>query len=306
MVRKKKVLIVEDDQSLVQLLKVNLEAAGYLTLTVYDGKRAVSVASFEHPDLILLDVGLPGLSGFEVAAALKKDIKTRYLPIIFLTAYAEREDKLKGFNLEAEDYITKPFDPDELMARVERTLKRASKNCYLDRELGLPNWLALENEVAQKFSSGQLFSAIFIRIKGKKKFEETYGERRLQEVVKFLADVLVLQIDSAEEELIGSLGEGDFLFLTVPRRAANVASMVLKKFDNGKGRYYPPTLIKEEALNERPSLNLSIAIVSNHQASFQDFDQMREAAEKVWQEEEKLAGSVFMEYRAKGLQTGRA
>lgn len=72
MVRRKKVLIVEDDQSLVQLLKVNLESAGYLTLTVYDGKKAVSVASFKHFDLILLDVGLPSLSGFEVAAALKK------------------------------------------------------------------------------------------------------------------------------------------------------------------------------------------------------------------------------------------
>lgn len=304
--RRKKILIVEDDQSLVQLLKVNLEAAGYFTLTVYDGKKAVSVASIEQPDLVLLDVGLPGLSGFEVAAALKKDIKTRYLPIIFLTACAEKKDKLKGFNLEAEDYITKPFDPDELLARIERVLKRASINYYFDKELGLPNRLALENEVAQKLSSGQLFSAIFIRIKGKERFKEAYGERRFQEVVKFLADVLVLQIDSAEHELAGSLGEADFLFLTVPRRATNVASMVLKKFDNGKVRYYPPTLINEGRLEERPTLDLSIAIVSTHQTSFQQLDQMQEAAKEIWREEEKLAGSVFMEYRAKGFQAGRA
>jgi len=116
------ILVVDDEPQILQLLRDHLEAAGFSVLDAADGRGAVRVAGTEHPDLIVLDLGLPGLDGLDVTRSLRKD---NPVPIIMLTARSDESDKLVGLELGADDYMTKPFSPKELVARIRAVLRRA-------------------------------------------------------------------------------------------------------------------------------------------------------------------------------------
>jgi two-component system alkaline phosphatase synthesis response regulator PhoP len=116
------ILVVDDEPQIVRLVRDHLEAAGFSVLEAGDGRGAVRVAATGHPDLIVLDLGLPGLDGLDVTRSLRKD---NAVPIIMLTARSDESDKLVGLELGADDYITKPFSPKELVARIRAVLRRA-------------------------------------------------------------------------------------------------------------------------------------------------------------------------------------
>src|SRR5579864_5519020 len=120
---KEKVLVVDDERNIVELLKFNLEKEGYDVVVAYDGIEAVKLARDERPDLIILDIMLPGQGGLEVCRQIRKEMKT---PILMATAKGEEIDKILGLELGADDYVTKPFSPRELIARVKAILRRTS------------------------------------------------------------------------------------------------------------------------------------------------------------------------------------
>ena len=122
-----KVLIVDDEPTIVETIRYNLEKVGFRTLTANDGKRAVELAQRELPDLVTLDVMLPEHDGFEVCRLLRQDPRTKRIPIILLTVKNDESDKIVGLELGADDYMTKPFSPKELVARVKAILRRAKE-----------------------------------------------------------------------------------------------------------------------------------------------------------------------------------
>lgn len=119
-----KILIIDDEEHIVELIRYNLEASGYLTLEAYNGLDGLKLAREEVPDLVLLDLMLPGMDGLEVCKRLRADDKLKNIPIIMLTAKSEEIDKILGLELGADDYITKPFSVRELNARVKALLRR--------------------------------------------------------------------------------------------------------------------------------------------------------------------------------------
>jgi DNA-binding response OmpR family regulator len=123
-----KILVVDDEPDILALLDQHLQEEGYVTRTAATGTEAVTMARAERPDLILLDVMMPGMSGFDVCNLLQDSAETRNIPVIFLTAVAETPKKVMGLRLGAEDYVTKPFDLRELSARVAVALRRARRN----------------------------------------------------------------------------------------------------------------------------------------------------------------------------------
>lgn len=120
------ILIVEDEVDLVTLLKYNLEKEGFRVLAANDGEEALLLANEQTPHLVLLDWMLPLMSGLEVCRQLRRNPKTREIPVIMLTARGEEADKVRGLNSGADDYISKPFSPTELVARIRAVLRRAS------------------------------------------------------------------------------------------------------------------------------------------------------------------------------------
>jgi len=123
--QKKKILVVDDEKDLTALVSLHMKMAGYEVLSASNGEKALVVARQEKPDLIILDLMLPKIDGWEVCRRLRQDPEIKNVPVIMLTARAETEDKLKGFEAGADDYVTKPFSPRELIARVKRVLARA-------------------------------------------------------------------------------------------------------------------------------------------------------------------------------------
>ncbi len=118
----KTILVVDDETRITQLARDYLDHAGFNVLTAHDGPAALATFKAEHPDLVVLDLGLPGLDGLDVTRAVRKESN---VPVIMLTARAEESDKLVGLELGADDYMTKPFSPKELVARVRAVLRRA-------------------------------------------------------------------------------------------------------------------------------------------------------------------------------------
>lgn len=122
---KHKILVVDDEPHIIELVRFNLESSGFVVLEATNGQGALELTKQEKPDLVLLDLMLPIIDGFEVCKILRKNSSTRYIPIIMLTAKSEEADKILGFEVGADDYITKPFSTRELVARVKAVLRRS-------------------------------------------------------------------------------------------------------------------------------------------------------------------------------------
>ncbi|MDD5668499.1 MAG: response regulator transcription factor [Candidatus Omnitrophica bacterium] len=125
MMKKRKILVVDDEHELVKLIAFNLTIGGYSVLSAYNGFEALEICNTEKPALIILDIMLPRIDGWEVCRRLRQNPQTRTIPIIMLSALSEVDDKLKGFDLGTDDYVTKPFSPRELVVRVKRVLDRS-------------------------------------------------------------------------------------------------------------------------------------------------------------------------------------
>ncbi|OCL27297.1 DNA-binding response regulator [Orenia metallireducens] len=130
-----KILVVDDEENIVELVKFNLENEGYQVITAYDGEEALKKVEEGHPNLIVLDLMLPKLDGFDVCRQIRKDSKLSKIPIIMLSAKGEEIDKILGLELGADDYVTKPFSPRELLARVKAILRRAKKKGEKEEEI---------------------------------------------------------------------------------------------------------------------------------------------------------------------------
>ncbi len=120
-----KILVVDDEEHIVELIRFNLEKEGYQVIAATDGNTAIEMARSQRPDLILLDVMLPGQDGLAVCRTLQQEAETRHIPVIMISARGEELDKILGLEMGADDYVTKPFSPRELVARVKARLRRA-------------------------------------------------------------------------------------------------------------------------------------------------------------------------------------
>lgn len=129
--RKKKIMVVDDEEDLCEILKFNLETEGYDVTTAYSGEEALTLPVTEF-DLILLDVMMGGMSGFAVARRLREDKSTKHIPIIFLTAKGTENDKITGFNIGADDYISKPFSIREVLLRIRAVLRRTEEHDHYE------------------------------------------------------------------------------------------------------------------------------------------------------------------------------
>ena len=136
-----KILIVDDEKDIVELLKYNLEKEDFKIISAYNGNDALESIEKGNPDLIILDLMLPEIDGIEICRILKKDNETKDIPIIMLTARATEMDRILGLDLGADDYITKPFSPREVISRVKAVLRRSKKEEILDERIEIDDLL---------------------------------------------------------------------------------------------------------------------------------------------------------------------
>jgi DNA-binding response OmpR family regulator len=171
---KPKILIVEDDLDVADMLNAYFRVQGYEVFTVNWGEDGVRAAMTSRPDLMILDIRLPDIDGYEVARRVRTDRKTSDIPIIFLTEKRDRADRLHGLELGADDYITKPFDVQELRLRVRNALRRANQDTLTNPVTGLPEGTMVDEKLNDCLSKDG-WALLAISLENLDSFREHYG-----------------------------------------------------------------------------------------------------------------------------------
>jgi diguanylate cyclase (GGDEF)-like protein len=233
------ILVVDDDPDIARFVEVNLRSAGYEVSVAGDGAEALDRATEIRPDLVLLDVMMPRLDGFEVAQRLRKNPQTANTSIIMLTAKALSSDKVTGLQSGADDYIIKPFDPIELLARVKGTLRRAKEMRNLSPLTGLPGNIRIQEEIERQVREHRPFAVLYVDLDNFKTYNDKYGfvrgDRLIQGTARMIQDAVMA---SDTDGFVGHVGGDDFVAVVEPETAEEVAKRVCERFDQDRALYY--------------------------------------------------------------------
>jgi diguanylate cyclase (GGDEF)-like protein len=295
------VLVVEDDEATRGALRALLDDAGYVCDEASDGERAVDAMRDTQFDLVLLDLGLPGMSGADVHRQLRRDPRTRFLPIVFLTAEADRLVKVAEIEAGAEDFITKPYDADELLARVGAAVRRSSGMRALNPLSGLPGNPTITEEIDSRLARALDFALLYVDIDRFKEFNDHYGFARGDSVITMLADLLT-HVAGAGQRFVGHVGGDDFVLLARTEEAEVLAEQITKRFDEAIRRFYD---VSDRArgwieahdrrgkLRQIPFATVSIGIVNIPPGRFKGATAAARAAAEVKEVAKRRPGSAW-------------
>jgi DNA-binding response OmpR family regulator len=283
-------LIVEDDLDTAEMLQVYFEAQGYRVITASTGEAALEHCRQESPDLVLLDVRLPDIDGFGVGQALQNDIRTSRLPVIFVTERRERDDRIAGLKLGAIDYITKPFDVQELRLRVRNALRRAgSQNNPIT---GLPGKKLMIDQLSLILERDN-WAVISITIIGLDKFNDIYGFVARDDVLRAVALTLTSTVDElgSIDDFVCHPDETKFIIATVPAKMRSLASEIDERLNQAMTYFYPihdreAGYVKrgegeDDSREKVPFMSLSLTTISQEDGSFPDVDHLLQALAAV-------------------------
>jgi diguanylate cyclase (GGDEF)-like protein len=297
-----RVLLVEDDEATRAALRALLDDAGYLCDEAPDGERAIAATRDRRFDLVLLDLGLPGMSGADVYSELRRDPRTRFLPIMFLTAHTDRQVKLEQLEAGAEDFITKPYDADELLARLGAAVRRWSGMRAVNPLSGLPGNPTITEEIDVRLARGEDFSLLYVDIDRFKEFNDHYGFTRGDRVISMLAEILVQAASATGERFVGHVGGDDFVVLARADEAEALAECIAKRFDGAIRELYDPEDRARGAIEARDRrgrlrrfglATVSIGIVSVPPGRFDGATAAARAAAEVKEVAKRRPGSAW-------------
>lgn len=235
------ILVVDDEPDVRMLIELALSGAGFETVSAADGAEALQLAIREHPRLVVLDVMMPEMDGLEVCARLRADGRTSDIPVIMLTARAQGADTIAGLEAGADDYVTKPFAPEELVARVHAALRRASQMRAVSPLTGLPGNARVERELSRRLADGEPFALLYADLNHFKGFNDRYGFLRGDEMIRTLARVLEEAAGEVDiDTFLGHVGGDDFVILTQADAAEQIAQRVCRGFDRAVPALYDP------------------------------------------------------------------
>ncbi len=302
-----RVVVVDDDRNLRKIIATNLELAGFFVETAADGHEALEKIEAVMPDIVLLDLMMPFMDGYEVARHIRghQNPTIANVPIIILTAKGETEDKLRGFEAGADDYITKPFGPQELLARVRAKIRRVEVDSSLSPLTRLPGNLAIEMELRRRLDAGDPFAVLYLDLDNFKAFNDVYGFTHGDEAIQMLARISVdaVRRRGTINDFVGHIGGDDFIIVTENGRAEEMAREIIVEFDRDIRSLYSPkdlragyieTRDRRGALNRYPIMTLSIAIVSNDKRQLTNYARVGEAAAELKRFAKSISGSVFV------------
>jgi diguanylate cyclase (GGDEF)-like protein len=230
-----RVLVADDDPDILTVVKVNLELDGFELDTAVDGEDALQKATSNPPNVIILDIMMPRMDGLTALHRLRSQATTASIPIILLTARGLPEDRVRGLELGADDYITKPFDITELAARVRAVLRRTQAARDLSPLTGLPGNFKITAEIEAAIQEGREFALVHGDLDNFKAFNDHYGFMRGDEVIRFCGNCFTqagvsLGIDNT---FVGHIGGDDFVAMIPPAMAESFCKEVIERFDDG-------------------------------------------------------------------------
>jgi len=256
---KHKILIVEDDPDVAEMLNAYFRVQGYEVFTVNWGEDGVRAGQSSNPDIIILDIRLPDIDGYEVARRLRADRRTQEIPIIFLTEKRERVDRLQGFEVGADDYITKPFDVQELRLRVRNALKRVSQDSLTNPVSGLPEGPLVDEQLSDVIhKSGR--ALLYISIIHLDSFKDAYGFVASDDVLRAIGLMIQNTIKESEatDDFLGHITPTDFVVIMPNNVMSEFQVRIRSRLEQSLDYFYP---IKDREQASKHPDRLSIKVV---------------------------------------------
>jgi PleD family two-component response regulator len=283
-----RILVVEDDADIANMLQLYFKSQGYEVHVASRGGVALDLARQKMPNVIVLDIMLPDLDGYEVCRRLRTNLRTSHIPIIFLTQKDERSDKIHGLELGADDYITKPFDVEELRLRVRNTIKSAEVASLTSPSTGLASGRLIEQQLRELMQM-ESWGILYIGIKGLDAFSETYGFVAGEDVLRFTGMVLnhAVELLGTPADFVGHIGGDDFIIVSDANTVTALREEIIKQFDEDVGTHYDfmtrmqgYLVVKDEEdhTTQSPLMSLEIGTLRSADGPFTDIREITEAA----------------------------
>lgn len=270
------ILIVEDDVDLAEMLNAYFRVQGYEILTATWGEDAVRVAQEMVPDVVLLDIRLPDIDGYEVCRQIRQHRRTKEVPIIFLTEKRERSDRLAGLELGAVDYITKPFDIQELRLRVRNTLRRSTRPPLTNSISGLPERSLVDERLAELLK-GDGWALLVVSLMGLDEFRELYGFVAADDALRAVSLMLANTADETggRDSFVGHLDQTSFVVITQSDQVQSLQTAVKNRLQPSIRYFYP--LKDRERAAQGSTIRIATGIIQAKGETFSSVDEMKTA-----------------------------
>ncbi|PDW03406.1 GGDEF domain-containing response regulator [Candidatus Viridilinea mediisalina] len=299
------ILIVDDESDIAAMLAHQLEDDGFQTTQVYSGTAALRLTREQPFDLILLDLMLPDLDGFTVLGGLRAQPKSQLSPIILVSAINSPTEKVRGLQLGADDYITKPYNTAELSARVLATLRRSEREGGANPSTRLPGNIAIERAINRRITQGEAFAVCYCDIDNFKAYNDSYGFLKGDAVIKRTAQILLETMSNLgnPEDFVGHIGGDDFVLISSPERVEAICRSVIRQFDATAPFFYDPAArhrgkICGEDRQGRPAefpiVTLTITVVSSTHQPFQHLGEVAQRSIAIKKRGKRTPGSVYV------------
>ncbi|NNJ11927.1 diguanylate cyclase [Chloroflexales bacterium ZM16-3] len=296
-----RILVADDDPALCLLLRETLQDAGYEVTIAGNGDELVRMAQDQPPELILVDLMMPLMDGFEAIRQLRNDTRTAHLPMIILTARSTSSDVVTGFDSGADDYIIKPYDIDVLLARIRSHLRRAAQLPVRNPLTGMPGNVLLQAELERQLSQGHQFCLLWIDLDNFKAFNDAYGFARGDRAIHMLAHVI--SETAAREDFVGHIGGDDFAIVHFGNAPEELCKQLIAQFDKqvrslydqrDLDRGYLRGIDRHGVARQFGLLSLSIAVVTTSARTFTSVDHMSQVAAELKQAAKHISGSSYV------------
>ena len=274
------ILVVDDDPDIAGLVEVNLRLEGFDVRVVGDGDEALSDIAVSPPDLVVTDMMMPRVDGIELVRRLRADPATTALPVIILTARDMSLDKVAGLAAGADDYVVKPFDAVELVARIRSTLRRNSEMRSISPLTGLPGNARIDAEIATRLKGDAEFAVCYLDLDSFKPYNDRYGFLRGDEVIRLLASsAQIAALEAGPGAFVGHIGGDDFVVVCRDEQWSTLCERVIELFDaKAPGLYDPDDAERgylempdrQGTLRRYPLLTVSIGVARTARHRFAD------------------------------------
>ncbi len=274
-----RILLIDDDPDIVQYVSTNLEREGFATESAMTAEEGFSVGIAYPPDLFLVDVAFGDGAGYEVLTCFRTNPSTANIPLVLLTTEARVREIVRGLDAGADDYITKPFAIDELLARVRAVLRRSKAMRDLSPLTGLPGNFRIAEDLEKRIKAGGPVAVVYGDLDNFKAFNDHYGFMRGDNVIKFTADTLLAAAGAVQDptSFLGHVGGDDFIMVMDPDYAESFCREVIERFDDGILDFYDSQdalkghVEVADRLGERhsfPIVSFSLGVATNRNRSF--------------------------------------
>jgi DNA-binding response OmpR family regulator len=299
-------LVVDDELLMAELVGQALHQRGFQVVRAHDGETALRCLQEMVPDLIVLDRQMPGMDGLEVLQKVRGNPFLAQIPVLMLTGISDTKEKLLAYDSGVDDYLTKPFELDELVAKCAALIRLARRNLERNPTSNLPGADAIDTAIQARLSGGPPVAVCHADLDSFKGFADARGFERANEVIGMTARILagIATLEGDGSEFVGHLGGDDFVLILPDSRFRHICSRILEEFDSKRTRFHSPEELaqghyvardRRGRLTQFPLLSLSIAAVTTAKHQFTSLSAAGEALVEKKKRAKRIRGSAFVE-----------